>query len=44
MSLYTESSKNATYDSLRQNPLLSTLIAEVMRNDFFRKTTDTQKE
>ncbi len=42
--LYNKSSKNATSVLLRQIPLFCTLIAEVMRNDFFRKTTDTQKE
>ena len=43
-SLYKRSSKKATGDLLRPYPLFYTLIAEVMRNDLFRKTTDTQKE
>ncbi len=42
--LYSRSSKKATYSVLKGYPLLCILMVEVMRNDFFRKTTDTEKE
>ena len=42
--LYNRSSQKATEDLLRQDLLFCTMIAEVIRNDLFGKTTDTQKE
>ena len=42
--LYNKSSKKATDVLLRQIPLFCTLLAEVMKNDIFRKAANTQKE
>ena len=39
--LYNRSSKKATDDLLRYYPLICTLLVEVIKNDFFRKITDT---